>query len=421
MAYVNDTTAGEGSFSILAGHPGLQIFNASVLPPASLSATIQSNLAGPLGNASVSFATRDDLPLVPLHLALGASSFSGQIGLFANQPVLNLSASTMLRAIANGAGGYHINRAFSFVFDPALPAIFDPALPAIAPLSVTAGTEFLNLGFVRLLAGTGNATIGPSVTATGFQFGATNWNLKFFNSPDALTVSTFIDSSGVFSLSGALPPAGILPFSTSIFRLKPVGDTSFFAQIEPLRARVQAHWPSLFVNTTLTSGNSVWDADVITLPKVDFDTANLAVRIPLPGFDFGNGFDVTRHSSKSPDNCLELGFTSGATFMKLRERNDFFIGAMRRDFDVSNGGVLTGTLHGRLGLSGPPPLENANEQISFTYSNIANPSFVASRSMFLVGARFKLGRSGFFPTGRACVLTPAAGAVSTWLEALCAP
>jgi hypothetical protein len=413
MAYVNDTTAGEGSFSILAGNPGLQIFNESVLPPASLSATIQSNLAGPLGNASVSFATRDDLPLVPLHLALGASSFSGQIGLFANQPVLNLSASTMLRAIANGAGGYHINRPFSFVFDP--------ALPAIAPLSVTAGTEFLNLGFVRLLAGTGNATIGPSVTATGFQFGATNWNLKFFNSPDALTVSTFIDSSGVFSLSGALPPAGILPFSTSIFRLKPVGDTSFFAQIEPLRARVQAHWPSLFVNTTLTSGNSVWDADVITLPKVDFDTANLAVRIPLPGFDFGNGFDVTRHSSKSPDNCLELGFTSGATFMKLRERNDFFIGAMRRDFDVSNGGVLTGTLHGRLGLSGPPPLENANEQISFTYSNIANPSFVASRSMFLVGARFKLGRSGFFPTGRACVLTPAAGAVSTWLEALCAP
>ncbi len=414
MAYVNNNSAGEGSFSLSAGNPGLQIFNTSVLPPATMNLAVQSNLAGPLGNAAVSFTTRDNLMLVPLHLALGASAFSGQIGLFANQPVLNMSASTVLRAIANGSGGFHINRSFGFVFDP--------SLPAIAPLSVSAGTEFLNAGnFVRLTAGAGGATIGPSVTATGFQFAANNWNLRFFGSPDTVNVSTSIDSSGEFTFSGNLPSAGFRPFSSSIFRLKPVSDTSFFARVQPLESRVQAHWPALLVNSTNTSGNSVWDTDIIQLPEVDFDSANLAIRIPLPAIDFGNGFNVTGRSSRSPDNYIELGTTSGAVFLKLRERRDFFIGSMRRDFDVSNSGTLTGTLHGRLGLTGPSPLENANEQISFTYSNTANPSFVANRSIFLVGARFKLGRSGFFPTGRACILTPGSGALSTWSEAVCAP
>ena len=40
-----------------------------------------------------------------------------------------------------------------------------------------------------------------------------------------------------------------------------------------------------------------------------------------------------------------------------------------------------------------------------TNFTIADPGFVVNRSLFLIGARFELGRTGFFPTGRASSLT----------------
>lgn len=413
MAYVNNNTAGEGSFQVRTGNPGLQIFNESMLPPSTFSLTVQSNLTGPLGNAAVAFTTRDDLPLVPQHLAIGASSFSGELGLTGSQPAISLQASSTLRAISNGSGGYHINQAFGFTFNP--------TLPAITPLTIGANTQIANLGFVRIFSGPTGAQIGPAVTPTGFAFTASNFGLRFFNSPDQISISMLADGSGI-SMDGALPVAGVRPFATAGMRFVPDTDTQISALFNPLQARVAAHWPAVFVNPVNTSGNIRWESNKVRLPAMDFDTANFAVRIPLPGFDFGNGFPMTERSTVSPDNYAELAFSTGAATLRVRERNDFFLGALRNDFEISSAGALSGVLHGRLGLAGPAPLENANEQISFTYSSTANPSFVANRSLLLVGARFKLGRTGVFPTGQACVLTPSATLpIQSWGEAVCLP
>lgn len=413
MAYVNNNTAGEGSFQVRSGNPGLQIFNESMLPPSTFSLTVQSNLTGPLGNAAFAFATRDDLPLVPQHLALGASSFSGELGLTGNQPAITLQASTNLRAISNGSGGYHINRPFSFTFNP--------TLPAIAPLTIPANTLVANLGFVRIFSGPSGAQIGPTVIPTGFAFTASNFGLRFFDSPDQVSISMLANGDGI-SMDGALPVAGVRPFSTAGMRFVPDTDTQISALFNPMEARVAAHWPAVFVNPVNTSGNIRWESNKVRLPPVDFDTANFAVRIPLPGFDFGNGFPMSAQNAVTLDNYAELAFSTGSATLRVRERNDFFLGALRNDFEISTTGALSGVLHGRLGLAGPSPLENANEQISFTYNNTANPSFVANRSMFLVGARFKLGRTGFLPSGQACLLTPSATLpLAQWGEAVCLP
>ena len=415
FSLTSDATLTQAAFNLRCDQPGLKVLAKNVLPPASLTLNVQSNSSGPLGTAAVSFTTTDDLVILPQILALGPFSMNGEIGLNAAQPVFNLSGTTTWKALARSEGIYAINQSGTFNFNP--------ALPAITPLPVAQNTEFDFL-VAKLKAGAG-ASVGLGVTGTAFNFQANNWKVRPLGSDTELGVSISAASDGSFLIGGNLDAAtGFRPFAAAPLQFVPQSslNTEFLIQGRPLVGKVQLGLPALFVNST--DATPLWTNNRVAIPAFDFDSSNFQKRVVLPSFSFRT-FTVEGDSSPDPDNYFEVAASSTSTRATLRSRQNFVLGALRMDFDLNDSNLgsplLTANLSGRLGLENPSPLNQASDQISLLF-NSATPIFELNRTFFLSGGRFKLGASGSgFTNGRACLLTPNAGAIPTWAEAACFP
>lgn len=185
----------------------------------------------------------------------------------------------------------------------------------------------------------------------------------------------------------------------------------------PLQGRLAVELP----RTWLYSDGSpqLWNDNTIELPGFSFDASSFAVRIPLPAVAFA-GFDIAAREGADADNYFEFARSGNNSRVTLRSEQDLVLGELKLGFEVSNAGVLSGQLSGRLGPEGPPPLDLVSDRVSILYDNSASPEFVLNRFFFGVGCRLSFG-SGL-PVGQACVLTPNPDKpIEAWDKAVCVP
>jgi photosystem II stability/assembly factor-like uncharacterized protein len=377
-----------GLFRLGALSPGLQVLNASALPPGNLQIEVDVRAASANRHAFARFSTLDDLPLAPGLLVLGPGSASLDIGLNPAQPHLSFALNGSLRALAKPDGsGWVVNRSYNF--------LFDPKLPAIAPITFSTRTQLADLGLLRLFAPSG-ATIGPSFNGSTFSVGANNLELDFFRSGEFMGTSASVESDGTFSLDATLPVNGL---GAGMVQLVPQSTSQRTASvvINPLQGALSVKFPGLFVN----SKASLWEENRVELKPFTFDSEDFSIRVPLPGISFAK-FEMER-TGLDEDNYFEFTRSPDETKVKLRNRQDLFLGALKLGFTASSSGSLTGSLSGRLGLEGPSPLDAVSDRVSIDFRSSPAPEFVLNRHFFGIGARLQLG-TNLKAGGRACLL-----------------
>ena len=379
-----------GFFRVTAFSPGVQLLNVSALPPTNLRVEVDVRPTSSDAHAYARFATLDELPLAPGLLAVGPSSAEMRIGFNPSQPDLRLALAGNLRALARPSGaGWLINRSHTF--------IFDPALPTFAPVTFTSRQQLADLVLLRVHATNGTA-IGPTFNGMTFSLMATNIDLEFFQSGQFIRSSTSIASDGTFSFSASLPSAGV---TAGIVQLRP-STTQRIASVlaNPLQARLAVTFPDIFVNST--SSQPLWPNNEFELPGFSFDTADFSFRMPLPGIEFAD-IELEKKDSVNENNYFEFTRRPTETRLKLRNKQDLFLGALQLGLSVSSSGSVSGHLSGRLGLEEPPPLDVVSDRISMDFRDAPAPEFILNRYFLGVPVRLKVGSNLPFG-GKACLL-----------------
>jgi hypothetical protein len=396
-----------GFFKLSALSPGVQVLNTSALPPSNLRIEVDVRPGSNDPHAYARFATLDELPLVPGLLAFGPSSAEMRLGFNPASPELRLALSGNLRALARpGSTGWVIDRTHSFVFDP--------ALPTLAPVTFTNRQVLADLALLRVHS-TNGTQIGPTFNGTTFGLIASNLDLEFFQSGQFVRSSTSVSSDGTFSFSATLPTAGI---GVGIVQLRPQSSGARTASVvaNPLQARLAVTFPDMFVNSTA----GIWPDNQFALPGFSFDSQEFSLRMPLPGIDFA-GLALDKRDNVDDDNYFEFTRRSSGTRLKLRNRQDLFLGALKLGFSVSSNGDLSGQLSGRLGLEGPPPLDVVSDRVSIDFRSSPAPEFILNRYFLGVPTRLEVGSNLPF-LGKACLLDVFSGApLEDRSESLCLP
>lgn len=378
-----------GFFKLSALSPGVQVLNTSALPPSNLRIEVDVRPGSNDPHAYARFATLDELPLVPGLLAFGPSSAEVRVGFNPASPDLRLALSGNLRALARpGSTGWIIDRTHSLVFDP--------ALPSLAPVTFASRQLLADLALLRVHS-TNGTQIGPTFNGTTFGLIASNLDLEFFQNGQFIRSSTSVSSDGTFSFAATLPTAGI---GVGLVQFRPQSSGARTASIlaNPLQARLAVTFPDMFVN----SSGSLWPDNGFELPGFSFNSAEFSLRMTVPSIDFAK-LPLEKKGSIDEDNYFEFTRRPTETRLKLRNRQDLFLGALKLGWSVSSNGELSGHLSGRLGLEGPSPLDAVSDRVSIGFRSSPAPEFILNRYFLGVPTRLKVGSNLPF-VGKACLL-----------------
>jgi hypothetical protein len=177
--------------------------------------------------------------------------------------------------------------------------------------------------------------------------------------------------------------------------------------------------PTIHIN----SANGRWGDDQVEINPLPFDSTNFSFRTELPTIDFDNVIALKERTPRNSDNFFEIRRNGNDTAVKLRNRQELFIGGMKVKFDVSTNNVVSGTVAGRLGLEGPFPLDRVQDYISMVYDS--NPSGNHARfevNRYFLGAATRLRFGGISPPAQGCILRDESPApIENWSLFLCAP
>ena len=357
-------------------------------------------------HAFLLFATRDELPLAPGLLAMGPSGVSLRLGFEPSDPDIRFDLNGSLRALADPDGvGWVVNRPFQLVFDP--------ELMSIGPITFASRTLLADLGLVRVHAMAG-ASIGPSFTGSGFELVADQLGVEFFQSGEFITASASLQANGAFTLTSTLPVNGA---GAGVVRLRPVADRTSRVAANPLAGTLAVSFPEVFVNSDI----GLWDDNLFRSPAFTFDSENFSFRVPLPSVHLQFADLPLQGNNRVDDrNFLEFTRINGATRVKLRNRQELFLGRLKMALDMSSGGSLSGSLSGTLGVEGPEPLNHVSDRVSMTYQSSSSPEFILNRVFLGVPCRVKLG-SGLAVGGEACLLELSNEPLSQRAEFFCLP
>jgi photosystem II stability/assembly factor-like uncharacterized protein len=398
-----------GRFALSALSPGVQVLNASALPPTQLVVEVDLKESSANRRAFARFATLDELPLAPGLLALGPGATEFEVHLSSAFVRLGLNGSLLALADPDGTG-WVVNRPFNFNLKSDVSALGGVEFPV--------RTQLADLGLVRVHADAGGR-IGPLLNSGVWSLTADKIMLEFFrNGAPILTTTTFA-ADGTFQFDGQLPTAGI---TAGPVRLKPKSSTAparaFSVAANPFQARLAASLPGLFFNST----GGLWPNDQVASGPLRFDTAEFDFRLPLPTMNLSGdlvGIGLKEQEQDS-DNFFEFSRTTTTTTLRLRNQQDLVLGALKVKLDVSNSGGLSGALAGRLGLEGPPPLDGLTDRVSVELKPKGAPQFVLNRFVFGTGCRLQFG-DGVPALGQGCVLTPSDKPLEDWSPAVCLP
>lgn len=397
-----------GRLALSALSSGLQVLNASALPPTRLVLEVDLKQTSSNRRAFARFATLDELPLAPGLLALGPGATELEVNLSSRFVRLGLNGS--LRALANPNGtGWVVNRPFHFHLRSDISALGGVDFPV--------RTLLADLGVVRVHAEAGGR-IGPSLNSGVWSLTADKIMVEFFRNGAPILTTTTIAADGTFQFDGQLPTVGT---PAGPVQLKPRVSTAtgraFLVAANPFQARLAASLPALFFNSTA----GLWPNDRVASGPVNFDTAQFDLRLPLPTMDLKDalaGIGIKEQEQDS-DNFFEFSRATTTT-LRLRNRQDLALGALKIKLDVSNSGGLAGSLAGRLGLEGPPPLDALTDRVSIVLNPRGTPQFLLNRFVFGIGCRLQFGR-GVPLLGQGCVLVPSDKPIEEWAPAVCVP
>ncbi|MEZ5325467.1 MAG: choice-of-anchor D domain-containing protein [Verrucomicrobiales bacterium] len=400
-----------GLFSLLALTPGVQVLDRSALPPSQLDIAVDLNESK--RTAGFRFATLDELSLAPGVLALGPGEVSLNVAI-GNETNLLLSVDSSVRALANptNPSQWIINRPFEFVFDPRL-----ATLGALDDFQTR--TQLADLLLVRIHGGQDTA-IQPSFNGTTFGLAADNLHLEFFRNGDAsqdVISDAVIDSTGTFNFNADLPSAGITAGPVTIRPQSTTGNNERATlTMNPFQALLEVDFPAVFINSS--SSPVRWPSNTIGVNPDPVSTANFAFRTAIPSINF-DGFGFASRS-KDEDNYFEWARTTSSSTVKLRARNELYVGAMKFAFDVSNGDGISGSLSGRLGVENPAPLSFFSDRVSMSYDAGNPPEFTFNRVFTGVGCRIEV--SSESPLVQACLLnTDDNEEIENWSKSICFP
>ena len=185
----------------------------------------------------------------------------------------------------------------------------------------------------------------------------------------------------------------------------------------PLQALLQVQMPGVHLN----SASGRWPSDQVEVAPFSFDSTNFSVRTDLPALDF-DGIGITS-APRDADNYFELRRSGSNTTLKLRNRQELFIGGMNLKFDISSSNGVSGLLAGRLGLEGPPPLNLVQDYTSLVYDSSpssGHANFESNRFYFGIATRIRFG--GINPIAQGCLLIDQApDPIEKWPAGLCMP
>ncbi len=398
-----------GRLALSALSPGMQVLNASAMPPTQLVVEVDLNESSANRRAFVRFATLDELPLAPGLMALGPGATEFEVNLSSAFVRLGLNGSLLALADPDGSG-WVVNRPFNFNLRSDVSALGGVEFPV--------RTQLADLGLVRVHAEAGGR-IGPVLNSGVWSLTADQIMVEFFRNGAPILTTTTVAADGTFQFDGQLPTAGL---PAGPVQLKPRNSTAagraFTVAANPFQARLAASLPGLFFN----SPGGLWPNDQVASGPLRFDTAQFDFRLPLPTMNLSGdllGIGLKEQEQDS-DNFFEFSRTTMTTTLRLRNRQDLALGALKVKLDVSNSGALSGSLAGRLGLEGPPPLDALTDRVSIALDPGGAPQFVLNRFVFGVGCRLQFGR-GVPSLGQGCVLTPSDKPIEEWVPSLCLP
>ncbi|MBE7503425.1 MAG: choice-of-anchor D domain-containing protein [Verrucomicrobiales bacterium] len=390
-----EVTPGSWSFDLEAGFfqlaalaPGLQVLNQPTLPPAELGIEVDVRQAPANRRAHLRFATLEDLALAPALLAMGPASADLEIRLNPTQPGVRLALDGRLRALTRPTGGWIFDRDYSL--------LLDPELPTIAPLTFATRTQLADLALLRVHAEAG-AQFGPTFDGTRFGLVAQGLALEFFRNNQPVVANATFGDDGAVAFSATFPQG----IATGPLRLvpHPAGTGQLQAAIAPLEGRLAVQFPRVWAYST--AATPLWPDNTLELPAFGFDTADFAVRVPLPSVNFAQ-LPLTGTAAADADNHFEFSRSPAATRFTLRHRQDLVLGSLQLGLTASTASGLSGHLAGRLGLEEPPPLNLVSDRVSMTYRASPAPQFVYHR--FFLGAATRLQWGSDHPLGQACLL-----------------
>jgi photosystem II stability/assembly factor-like uncharacterized protein len=382
-----------GKASFLSLTPGIQILEASVLPPTLLEIGLDLRASASTRFARIGFSTLDDLNLLPGVLALGPGGFALEASLSSQAASLSFSLNGRLKMIANPLdnGNWLVDEPFDFRYTAAL---------GFTPYTFPTSNEIASLGLFSLHSVGGVTHMGFSLNNNTINAYVNDMEVGLLGNTDRLNVDQLsLGLNASLSFEATLPTNGL---NYGLFELVPLNSTlqarrvSF--NIVPLAAILQVNLPAAYLN----SPNDFWDDNAILLPATSIDTANFAYRFDLPTINF-NGFNTT-NTPKDAANFIELSRVNGAFGLRFNSQQDLFIGAMSVSLEALPD-TLTGTLYGRVGLEGPSPLNLLQASISMQYNSNPSPTqanFELSQRFLGVGVRFQVGNVS--PPARACTL-----------------
>jgi hypothetical protein len=325
---------------IRADSPGVKLLNAPTVPPSQLDFLFANN-----GHFTASFATLDDLPLLPGIVEFGPGSVA-------------LSRTTFLSLTINGEARLlkHPNGEWTYQQPLNFQASEGPFTHTINNLP----NPLLNLGFMSI--GTeASSSIQIQRSASGvFSVGMNNVRLDLFGR--AFTaLSGNANSAGLLTLT-ATPPAS--PFVIGPFRL----ETTQNSQV-----RWNVSDGSLLVNLSPSQLKAVgvtgWPANGVAFPGFQIDSSgDFNHRILLPTFTF-DGIALGGGSGIN-DNHLRFRRQTGVVSLAIRHQEDFFGNQNNVSLDVDSSGAVSGSFDGSFLGAG----------ISMSYDSTAAPHQFRTRS-----------------------------------------
>ncbi|MEM9480235.1 MAG: choice-of-anchor D domain-containing protein [Verrucomicrobiota bacterium] len=391
-------STGEAEFHSLT--PGVQIFDVSALPPTALDIEIDLNASDFERRAFIRFATLDDLHLIPGILALGPSGAELEASLVPNELAFHFGLDGSIQMLANplDGGTWMIDQPFDLEFDTVI---------GIEPLTFQDSRQLADVGLFRLHSRAGLTTIGPEFDGVTFTLAARQFEIDVLRSPERINLNEIsVDSMGTFTFDAALPSTGITTGPVKIEPQSTAGNNENATVVaNPFQALLQVQIPGFHVNST--SGR--WPDDQIAFDPIEFDSTNFAVRTELPSLSFGNSPTDTHFnlggSDLDADNYFEFRRSGNSTSMRLRNRQDIFIGGFKFKLDIDSTNGVEGLLAGRIGLEGPTPLDLVQDYTSMAYRS--NPptdraNFELNRFFFGIACRLQVG--SISPVVQACLL-----------------
>jgi photosystem II stability/assembly factor-like uncharacterized protein len=392
---------GEAEFRALT--PGLQILNASALPPSSFDLEVDLNAADFQRRGLVRFATLDELPILPGRLALGPGNAEFEAALAPGQLVFRMDVGGSIRMLANPTvpDGWLINQPVGLTFD---------ANVGIEPFRFTTSGQIADAGLFRLHSLANQTTIGPEYDGVDFTLAARNFQVDILRSLERIPLSEIaVNSNGAFNFIADL--SGGLTLGPLRIEPQPTASQNATVTTNPSQRLLKIQMPAIHLN----SPDDLWPNDKVELAAFDFDSTNFAVRADLPAIKFDKTVNLKKEP-KDSDNYFEFRRNGNSTSAKVRNRQELFIGGMKVKFDVANNGNVSGLMSGRLGLEGPPPLDLVQDYASFAYDSNPGPGhahFEFNRFFFGIATRVRFG--GISPVAQACLLTDKSpDPIETW-------